>query len=316
METSKHSKQLDLFPHSYLAEDIPVNHFPRPGSVEARQMTVTSGLKCLESFKNVGQLGYLRKMLVGTLNWASRRCSLTWKVKDTIPRHSILVLWPKTLPIEECDSGLWLTPSTVQIEPTEGRREKRTAYRLSIGRKDYPGCLAEQVATPKMWPTPSAQQAGLGPSMGKLVTKEGAPPEPNQRVYNPETGKHVQVNLNRAVKMWPTPQAFDAQRGPISEERYQKKLGGPSLISEIQHRQKMWPTPRASEWKDTGPVGSKSHTHMDKRDYLCAKVKDPEQPKGSLNPDWTEHYLMGYPYGWTNLTYQELESESRTEPKD
>ena len=265
METSKHSKQMELFPHSYLPGDIPVNLSVKPGSVEARMMTATSGLKCLESFKNVGQLGYLRKMLVGTLNWASRRCSLTWKVKDTIPRHSILELWPKTLPIEECDSGLW--------------------------------------------PTPTAQQAGLGPSMGKLVTKEGAPPEPNQRVYNPETGKHVQVNLNRAVKMWPTPQAFDAQRGPISEERYQKKLGGPSLISEIQHRQKMWPTPTANEdacGKPTGKMQKMLGNHPDVRNT----------GKGSLSPDWTEHYLMGYPYGWTNLTSQELESESRTEPKD
>ena len=214
METSKHSKQLELFPHSYLPEDTHVNHshLLMPGSVEARKMTATSGLKCLESFENVDRIGFLRKMLVGTLNWASKRCLLTWKVKDTIPKYSILELVPKTLPIEECDSGLW-----------------------------------------------------------------------------------------------PTPQAFDAQRGPISEERYQKKLGGPSLISEVQHRQKMWPTPRASEWKDTGPVGSKSHTHMDKRDYLCAKVKDPEQPKGALNPDWVEHYMMGYPYGWTNLTFQESE---------
>ena len=249
METSNHSKQMELFPHSYLPEDIPANLSVKPGSVEARKMTATSGLKCLESFKNVGQLGCLRKMLVGTLNWASKRCLLTWKVKDTIPRHSILVLWPKMLPIGECESGLLHTPTA-------------TANQMS--------------------PSMRTRDAG---SWGKR-------------------------------EMWPTPQAFDAQRGPISEERYQKKLGGPSLISEIQHRQKMWPTPRASEWKDTGPVGSKSHTHMDKRDYLCAKVKDPEQPKGSLNPDWTEHYLMGYPYGWTNLTYQELESESRTEPKD
>ena len=136
---------------------------------------------------------------------------------ETLPKSGMTVngkLWEQTMwahPTEERESGLWLTPSTVQIEPTEGRREKRKAYRESIGRKDVAGCLAEQVATPEMWPTP-----------------------------------------------------------------------------------------RASEWKDVGPVGSKSHTHMDKRDYLCAKVKDPEQPTGSLNPQWVE-WLMGYPIGWTDL---------------
>ena len=60
----------------------------------------------------------------------------------------------------------------------------------------------------------------------------------------------------------------------------------------------MWPTPRASEYKDCGPVGSKSHTHMKKKHYLCAAVKDPEQPRGMLNPEFVE-YLMGFPIGWT-----------------
>jgi len=61
-----------------------------------------------------------------------------------------------------------------------------------------------------------------------------------------------------------------------------------------------WPTPRASEYKDCGPVGSKSQVHMDKRNYLCAKVKDPNMPLGMLNPTWVE-WLMGVPLGWTEL---------------
>ena len=67
-----------------------------------------------------------------------------------------------------------------------------------------------------------------------------------------------------------------------------------------------WPTPRASEYKDCGSVGSKSHTHMDKRSYLCAKVKDPKMPLGMLNPDWVE-WLMGVPIGWTELGSWETE---------
>tara|TARA_R110000803_G_scaffold62130_1_gene122333 strand:- start:250 stop:573 length:324 start_codon:yes stop_codon:yes gene_type:complete len=107
--------------------------------------------------------------------------------------------------------------------------------------------------------------------------------------------------------MWPTP-----TQDSVNERTKKYSQGGTPLTMAV----KLWPTPRASEWKDVGPVGSKSHTHMDKKGYLCAKVKDPEQPKGSLNPDWVEHYLMGYPLGWTNLTSLELELEYRTEPKD
>ena len=62
----------------------------------------------------------------------------------------------------------------------------------------------------------------------------------------------------------------------------------------------LWPTPRASEYKDCGPVGSKSQIHMDKRSYLCARVKDADRPKGCLAPAWTE-WLMGVPIGWTSI---------------
>jgi hypothetical protein len=62
-----------------------------------------------------------------------------------------------------------------------------------------------------------------------------------------------------------------------------------------------WPTPRASEYKDCGPVGSKSQVHMNKRDYLCAKAKDPSNPTGQLNPQWVE-WLMGYRTEYTELS--------------
>lgn len=71
---------------------------------------------------------------------------------------------------------------------------------------------------------------------------------------------------------------------------------------------RMWPTPRASEWKDTGPVGSKSWKHMNERDYLSAKAKNPEQPNGQLNSAWVSR-LMGYPDGWLEIgseAFQEL----------
>ena len=129
-----------------------------------------------------------------------------------------------------------------------------------------------------LWPTPSAQQAGEGEFFGKLKTKDGIPPEPNRRAYNPETGQHVQITLNRAVKMWPTPSATPrgAHTGAISGSVAED---GMSRVSE-----------NGTKWGATLETAVKMNSG-----------------KGSLNPDWTEHYLMGYPYGWTNLTYQELE---------
>lgn len=65
-------------------------------------------------------------------------------------------------------------------------------------------------------------------------------------------------------------------------------------------RRHLWPTPRASEWKGTGPLGSRSHQHRLERGYLDATVQEAEQVTGQLNPPWVE-WLMGYPPGWTDL---------------
>ena len=66
-------------------------------------------------------------------------------------------------------AGRWLTPGTVQIEPTEGRQAKRTAYRASVGRHDVPGCLAEQVIR---FPTPRAEDPEQTGVHGRCLQEE------------------------------------------------------------------------------------------------------------------------------------------------
>jgi len=105
----------------------------------------------------------------------------------------------------------------------------------------------------------------------------------------------------KTMALFPTPTAQQygtGQNGKRSDGTTYKQAGKPSLQTMALHN--LWPTPRASEYKDCGPVGSKSHTHMRDRSYLCAKAKDPDQPTGKLNPAWVE-WLMGFPTGWTEL---------------
>ena len=84
-------EQLTLF-----QEASPVNRSVLPGSEEARKMTVTSGLKCLELYQNSGPLGSLVRMLLGSSIWRSTRCTLTWKIKDTPSRRLLFRLAPLT----------------------------------------------------------------------------------------------------------------------------------------------------------------------------------------------------------------------------
>lgn len=54
-----------------------------------------------------------------------------------------------------------------------------------------------------------------------------------------------------------------------------------------------WPTIRASEYKDVGPVGSKSHQHMLGKHYLCAVVTQEE--KNWPTPMQMDHWMSNNP---------------------
>lgn len=105
---------------------------------------------------------------------------------------------------------------------------------------------------------------------------------------DPRSGLPMQV---QHAHLWPTPRAQSANSPAPSRVGHRMDL---------QTAVQRFPTPRASEYKDSGPVGSKSHSHMLSKDYLCAVVKEPEKPSGKLNPTWVE-WLQGYQTGWTEV---------------
>ena len=111
-------------------------------------------------------------------------------------------------------------------------------------------------------PTPSAQMAGEGPLLDSLETKSGEKAKLGERAYNPKTGKHVQITINRAVKMWPTPTTRD-HKGARKPEAMAAKGRNPMTNSL------------------GDAIGEGGVT-------------------GRLNPTWVE-WLMGFPEGWTDL---------------
>jgi hypothetical protein len=76
---------------------------------------------------------------------------------------------------------------------------------------------------------------------------------------------------------------------------------------------KMLPTPRAAEWKGTGPLGSKSHSHRASRGYLDATMQEMTGQTGRLNPRFVE-WMMGVPPGHTDFDASAMPS-SRRSPK-
>src|SRR5699024_2440563 len=114
-------EQLTLF-----QEDSPASRSALPGSEEARRMTVISGLKCSELYRNYGPLGSLVRMLLESSIWRSTRCTLTWKTKVTPSKRLLFRLVPSTPRTEGTDAPLWPTV----------RAKEAGAYQYSQGRHD------------------------------------------------------------------------------------------------------------------------------------------------------------------------------------
>ena len=171
-------------------------------------------------------------------------------------------------------SGLWPTPRANDND--QGYRGEGSSWKGQAR-----GETLHNAVKRDLWPTPRAADF------------KGAVNPSETTARRVETGE---ANLPEAVvesQRWQTPVADDAVER--KDGKYNSR-GEPKLSAQV----KMWPTPRASEWKGTGPLGSKSHKHRLDRGYLDATVQERGQRTGKLNPTWVE-WLMGYPGGWTDL---------------
>jgi len=107
--------------------------------------------------------------------------------------------------------------------------------------------------------------------------------------------RHTEGN---ACLLWRTPGAHETSGG-LANALDRMEQGHAVSLSDQVNTPETWPTPRASEWKGTGPLGSKSHKHRLDRGYLDATVQEREKATGQLNPTWVE-WLMGFPLAWTD----------------
>mgnify|MGYP003108717387 CR=1 FL=1 len=183
------------------------------------------------------------------------------------------------------DTSVWASTRcylTWQIKPVTKSRHfalvlwpsmPRTAVKESGSLLHTPTATANQM-TPSMrnrdagsWANP--RQMMPTPTASDHIERNSTSSE----AVNPLTGKSV--SLDRFVKFWP-------------DEKTQQS-GQP----------RMWPTPTANEDAAGTPDGKMQAmlgNHPDVRG-----TTPEEWAQGSLNPAWVEHYLMGYPRGWTNL---------------
>jgi len=277
-------QQLNFASLSCLPEATRASLSAKPGSVEARKMTATSGRRCLELSEHRGRLGYSLKMLLDTLRWASTKCLLTWKAKNTPCNRLLFQLAPWTPRTDEIESGLWLgTPKATQSIRSEKFRKGRTP-------------------TPEefvMWATPNATPRGAhtGAKAGE-VSENG-----KTRTSSNGTKWGATLETQVARSLWATPRSNAAMSGTADVMKTANHKF-PNL--ETQVARSLLPTPIADDAKNVNPKENRFPT-------LTSKVKATEG-SGALNPTWVE-WLMGYPEGWTDCEDSETQLSRKSPTK-
>ena len=193
-------EQLTLFPAA-----SPASRSPSPGSGEAREMTVTSGLRCCELLRSSGPAGCLVKMLLASSIWRSTRCFLTWKPSVTPGGRLLFLLRPSTPRTGGTDAPSWPTPTAA--DTYTGRMKSTQQKAGSMHNLNLAAAI-------NMWPTPKA------------------------RDYRCASGKETRnsPDLNVAVKMYPTPTTGAGLCGVSGNYRQLKDLEARGQITEEERR--------------------------------------------------------------------------------
>jgi hypothetical protein len=216
MSEEKNSKQISLW------EDSHVNRSVSQVNKKEEMTTDISGQKCLDLLKKSNPSSLLERMckdlLTSKTAWSSDRCKMTWKVKVSKSNVSLYQLQASVLGINDSESGLWLTPSTMDIsQRSPDAMKKRIEMRKKTGRTSIPpGSLSEQVQT-------------------------GRPTKDMREVMDMKT-----------MKMYPTPRTGGGSRpngkgGKVLEEEVMIEYG---LRERGKTLKQMYPTPRASGQED------------------------------------------------------------------
>jgi hypothetical protein len=227
-------------------------------------------------------------LLIGQEGWSSTKCRLTWKLKGTKYNRLYFQLAPSTLPTEEIESGLLLTPTSVMTdEPPEKMRER--AERNGYKNGTQYGSLLSQVKYSGMLPTPTTQDY-----------KRRGPNSKQQGISNTENW----------VGMLPTPTMFDynSARTPEKYEEDKAKYAekGVNLQMPLKQmaRNGMLPTPTTRDWKGKQANeykqdrGEETEFKMQSLCGIAEKMAEPTSKPSQLNPQFVEE-MMGFPENWT-----------------
>jgi len=276
MSKEKNLKQMSLL------EDSPANLSVSQENKKGEMTTDISGQKCLDSLKKSNPSSLLERMckdlLTSKTAWSSDRCKMTWKVKVSKSNVSLFQLQASVLGTKGSESGLWLTPSTMDYLPPRSAAGTKKLMEGHRKGRTKPSNLREQVdpETMKMYPTPRASGQEDAETLIKRKGEKAA----------------AQHNLTAHMQMFPTPSASCQMDVVAPPETVKQNKSG-------------WSVTRVGTGTKFGA----------KLNDVVNKVNQPIEPGGKLNPTFVE-FLMGFPENWTKTEQAESKvSETQSSHK-
>jgi hypothetical protein len=179
MKTSQ--KQISLFTENQLISlpvDSHANHTQAQVSDLGKRTSDTSGRTCSEQFQRLSQPTLWAKMfvglLIGTGEWSSKRCALTWKVKGTPYNRYYCQLVPLAHRTGEIEFGSLLPTPTTQETPHYNADLTNTSRRKASNGNTHSLNLADH-AIRGLLPTPTVfDSTNASATMKSSQVKEGS----------------------------------------------------------------------------------------------------------------------------------------------
>jgi hypothetical protein len=331
-------KQISLFGEEELTSsrvDFLVNRTALPGSDSERKTSATCGPKCLESFGRFNHVGLWAKtfsaLLIGTGDWYSTRCKLTWKVKGTKYNRLYFQLQASAIaPTKGTGFGLLPTPRAQEIENSKQRIKENRIDSITtmakLGMLPTPTMYDYNSARhPELWEKDKKKYAEKGINLqcglkqmnvlGLLPTPIASDIHHAERVQKlKESGAETMASRKNGAsrpnglmdyldfnQMLPTPTLQDARIGPnnIGGSQHRAERGSVALADIALG---LLPTPKVGG-KEGYETREKRQGHDKAISHLEAFVEyQTGTPSQQLNPQFVLE-MMGFPPNWTELPF-------------
>jgi hypothetical protein len=219
--------------------DSHANHSLSQAREKARRILATSGRRCVGSFGRLSRNGSWAKMfselLIGTGDWYSSRCNLTWRVRGTKYNRMFFLLQVSERLTNDNERGLLPTPSVADTEGAPKRPE-------TISQNSSGGWQRVSDSTGTKFGAKLNNVAGLLPTPSVMDIRTDIRSEGD---YSDKAKKGGCSNLReKIVGMLPTPTAQDGDKA-VKRMRDDHQNGLTAVVFD-----KLLPTPVSNDSKN------------------------------------------------------------------